>query len=177
MQTISVFFCSCCNRGVTCFLKRFINFRFLKSIKNFLLRICKKIDDYEHRKIIISNPIYIHFEDQNAYINGSQFINQKSEQQIAILRMLLDTQYNSRLNGIEDIGCTWMKLASEIDLQKQNSRKKRKSKNIITSEQHIRQLISQIRKKAKEATKDENFNLINEAVKGRYVLNEKTALF
>lgn len=38
-------------------------------------------------------------------------------------------------------------------------------------------LISQIRKKAKEATKDENFNLINEAVKGRYILNEKTALF
>ena len=91
--------------------------------------------------------------------------------------MLLDTQYNSRLNGIKDIGCTWMKLASEIDLQKQKRRKKRKSNNIITSEQHIRQLISQIRKKAKEATKDANFNLINEAVKGRYILNEKTTLF
>ena len=96
---------------------------------------------------------------------------------MAVLRILLDAQYNSRLNGVKDIGCTWMKLASEIDLQKQKSRKKLKSKNIITSEQHIRQLISQIRKKAKEATKDENFNLINEAVKGRYILNEQTALF
>ena len=142
-----------------------------------LLRICKKIDNHKNKTKITNDPIYIHFQDQNAYINGSLFINQKSEQQIAILRMLLDTQYNSRLNGIKDIGCTWMKLASEIDLQKQKRRKKRKSNNIITSEQHIRQLISQIRKKAKEATKDANFNLINEAVKGRYILNEKTTLF
>jgi hypothetical protein len=159
------------------FKKISININILQALKKFLLKICKEIDNHKNKRKITNDPIYIHFEDQNAYINGSQFINQKSEQQIAILRMLLDTQYNSRLNGIEDIGCTWMKLASEIDLQKQNSRKKRKSKNIITSEQHIRQLISQIRKKAKEATKDENFNLINEAVKGRYILNEKTALF
>lgn len=68
-----------------------------------------------------------------------------------------------------------MKLASDIDLRKQNN--PRKNRNIQTSEQHVRQLISQIRKKAKEVTKNKNFDLINEAVKGRYVLNEKIVLF
>lgn len=140
-----------------------------------MLKICKKIGNYKNERKTASDLIFIHFEGCDGYINGSKFIDKKSEQQMSVLKILLEAQCKSRLNGTKDIGCTWMKLASEIDLRKQKSQ--RKNRNIQTSEQHVRQLIFQIRKKAKEVTKDKNFDLINEAVKGRYVLNEKILLF
>lgn len=140
-----------------------------------MLKICRKIGNYKNERKTASDLICVHFEGHDGYINGSKFIDKKSEQQMSVLKILLEAQCKSRLNGTKDIGCTWMKLASEIDLRKQKSQ--RKNRNIQTSEQHVRQLISQIRKKAKEVTKDKNFDLINEAVKGRYVLNEKIVLF
>ncbi len=93
-----------------------------------------------------------------------------------ILKILLKAQCESRLNGTRDIGCSWTTLASELDLDKQRNRHNAKNLHVQTSEQHVRQLISQIKKKAKVATKNSHLELINSAVDGRYVLNEEIVL-
>lgn len=148
----------------------------LQSIKELLLRICKRIDDYEKSRMNIRNNdlIFVSFKSDGVYLNDIKFIDKKASQQYSLFQALLRKQFESRLNQTENIGLTWMQLAAEIDLKKQT---KFKNQNVQTSEQHIRQLISQLRKKAKDVTKKHDLVIICDAVKGRYVVNAKIVLF
>ena len=139
--------------------------------------MASKIERYEKNREIkrtINNSIIIYFVDGDAYINGLKFINKSSEQQIVLLQILITNQFQSRLKGIKNTGCTWMELATAIDVKRCKGEAVLKHQ---TSEEHIRQLIFQIRRKARKLTASKNFEVIKEAIKSRYILNEKIVLF
>ena len=86
-----------CVRSVIWFLKKYISFSFSQSLKNFLLKICKKIDDYEKSKTKQNdskNLLFLSFRDDGIYLNDTKIIDKKAKLQIAVYSVLVEHYKN-----------------------------------------------------------------------------------
>ena len=112
-----------------CFLKRFISFYSLQDIRNFLLKIFKKIDDYDKgrtKQNINNNLLFISFLDDGVYLNDVKIIDKRAVLQITILKILLEKHILGNLYSIST-GLTSHKISSilitkgvsSFDLEKQ----------------------------------------------------------
>ncbi len=139
-------------------------------MKRILLKICRKIEDYEknHRKQKNRNNselLFVSFQEDGIYLNDVKIIDKKSFRQIEILKLFFLEQTKASLNNSKEIGFTWYELALKMELI---------TKKTIT-EQYIRQSIHEIRIKVKSIHKNFKGNII-EINDHRYFLNEKINL-
>ena len=68
----------------------------LQSIKELLLRICKRIDDYKKSRMNIRNSdlIFVSFKSDGVYLNDIKFIDKKATLQRAIFDILIEHYKN-----------------------------------------------------------------------------------
>ena len=110
----------------------------LRSIKELLLRICKRIDDYEQSRINIRNNdlIFVSFKSDGVYLNKSKLIDKRATLQIAIMRTLMEKHLLGILHGT-DTGLNTLQISSAL---------KQAGFKSFDLELHIRQSIYRIRR-------------------------------
>jgi hypothetical protein len=135
-------------RSSKCLKKISININILQALKKFLLRICKKIDDYEKSKSkrnINDELLFVSLRDDGFYLNHIKIIDKKSELQIAILKILIEHYKNEISSGsnflpiskisfnLRKMGIESFNLENQIRTSIHRIRKITSSKNIIDS--------------------------------------------
>lgn len=107
--------------------------------------------------------LFISFVNDCVYLNGIKIIDKRAVRQIDIFKLFVSEQVNSIIENSRNMGLAWYDLATKLESISGN----------IVSEQYVRQLIYDIRNKAKKI--DGGSDIIK-MVDGRYFFGEKVAL-